>query len=311
MKKLTTLFLFLLLLSPSIFSQRVLLNETFETSGFTGPDSLPTDWLQFNEDGSSSPTAVWRTRDTSSEFPGANAILHSRANFFTPRSISIPWPAGDPIADDWLFTPGLNILNGDSLSFWMLFGTPADSIINANLQPYFDTMQVWVSVVQDPAGAITKLATLRSLDSNNVWQNYKYDLSSFNGQTIYIGFRYYMNTSVNGLWCNIDNVLVGNASAIGIHNISTTVPRKYDMKQNYPNPFNPITNIEFDIAKSGYTSLIVYNMAGQEVTKLVDQNLNPGTYKVDFDASKLASGTYLYRITSGDFVKTSKMILVK
>src|SRR5688572_27935065 len=121
MKKLFTAFLFLMLLSPVLFSQRILINETFETSGFTGPDSLPTGWLSFDQDNSNPtyPNAVWKVRDTSADFPGVNPVIHSRANFFTPRGLSIPWRAGGDIADDWAITPDLNILTGDSLIFWM------------------------------------------------------------------------------------------------------------------------------------------------------------------------------------------------
>ncbi|KXK43973.1 MAG: peptidase S8/S53 subtilisin kexin sedolisin, partial [Chlorobi bacterium OLB5] len=83
-------------------------------------------------------------------------------------------------------------------------------------------------------------------------------------------------------------------------------------KQNYPNPFNPITNIEFSIAKTNDVSLIIYNSIGQQVATLVNQQLSPGTYKYDFNASGLPSGSYYYRLTAGDdYVKTNKMILVK
>lgn len=312
MKKILFTFLFLLLLSPVLFSQRILMNETFETSGLGG-DSLPPNWFSLDDDGTNPgfPNAVWRVRDTSATFPGVNASIHSRANFFTRRSISIPWRAGDPVADDWVWTDSLRIATGDSLIFTMLLGTPADSILGINLTNYIDTMQVWVCSDQDPAAVLQKLATIRSSDSDNVWKEYKYNLSSFNGQKIYIAFRYYMNTTVDGLWCNIDNVFVGNRNAIGIQPISSNVPKRFDLKQNYPNPFNPVTNIEFDLAKNEFTTLIVYNSNGQLVETLVNQNLNAGSYKVDFNASKLASGTYFYRLIAGDFVKTSKMILVK
>ncbi|MCX7878936.1 MAG: T9SS type A sorting domain-containing protein, partial [Ignavibacteria bacterium] len=176
---------------------------------------------------------------------------------------------------------------------------------------YIDTMQVWVCSDQDPALAIQKLATIRSDDSDNVWKEYKFNLSSFAGQNICIAFRYYMNTTVDGLWCNIDNVFIGNRSAIGITPISNEIPNRFDLKQNYPNPFNPVTNIEFDIAKTSHVTLTIFDITGKEITRLVDEQLNPGSYKVDFNAKDLASGTYLYRITAGDFVKTQKMILTK
>lgn len=313
MKKLLLSIVLFLFLSPLAFSQRVLISENFDTTGFNSPDSLPTGWSQVDADGSNPgfPNAVWRTRDTSATFPGVNAAIKSRANFYTPRSISIPWRAGDPVADDWLFTPLVDVITGDSLIFWMLLGTPADSILGLNLTHYIDTMQVWVCSDQDPAVALVKLATIRSSDSDNVWNKYSFDLSSFNGQNICIAFRYYMNTTADGLWCNIDNVFIGNHSAIGIQQIGNEVPRQFQLKQNYPNPFNPVTNIEFDIAKSSNVNLIIFNSLGQVVSTLVNQELKAGTYKYDFNASGLPSGSYFYRLTAGDYVKTNKMILVK
>lgn len=313
MKKLFYTLLFFIVLSPIGLSQRILINENFETSGLTGPDSLPTGWLAFDEDGTnpSYPNAKWRARDTSADFPGVNASIHSRANGFSKRSISVPWRAGDPVANDWFITPELSIQAGDSLIFWMLLGTPADSILGLNLTHYIDTMQVWVCLAQDPNIAIEKLATIRSSDSDNVWNKYSFNLSSYAGQNIYIGFRYYMNTTVDGLWCNIDDIFIGNHSAIGIQQINSEVPMRFDLKQNYPNPFNPVTNIEFDIAKTEQVNLVIFNSLGQEVATLVNQQLTPGTYKYDFNASGLPSGAYFYRITAGNFVKTNKMILSK
>lgn len=317
MKKTITILLFILTISPFIYSQRILMNETFETSGFVGPDSLPSNWVAVDADVSNPlyPNAIWRVRDTSANFPGVNADVKSRANFYTRRSISIPWQAGNPVADDWIFTDSLNIQAGDSLKFWMLLGTPADSILGGlNLQNYIDTMQVWICFDQDPSTTLGKLGpTIRSADSSNVWNQYIYDLSAYAGQKIYIAFRYYMNTTVDGLWCNIDNIWVGNQSApsIGIEQINNGVPKTFELKQNYPNPFNPETNIEFSIAKTNFTSLIVYNSIGQVVSTLVNQELKPGVYKYNFNASGLPSGSYYYRLTAGDFVKTNKMILVK
>jgi hypothetical protein len=308
MKKLFTAFLFLMLLSPVLFSQRILINEGFETTGFTPPDSLPLNWVEFDVDNSNPtyPHAKWRARDSGTTFPGVNPQLNSKSHTGR-RSISIPWRAGDPVADDFVFMDSTRIQTGDSLIFWMLFGQPVD----LNFGNLIDTMQVGYSLVQDPVLWVQLGPTLRSLDSNNIWTEFKYDLSSLAGQVIYIGFRYFMNTTVDGLRVNIDDIFVGNRSAIGIHNISSEIPKRFDLRQNYPNPFNPITNIEFDMAKSEFATLVVYNMAGQEVETLVSQHLNAGTYKVDFDASKLASGSYFYRLTAGDYIKTNKMILVK
>ena len=85
----------------------------------------------------------------------------------------------------------------------------------------------------------------------------------------------------------------------------------YNLSQNYPNPFNPTTTIEFNVPQKSMVSLIIYNVIGQQVSILSHGEKEAGTYRINFDASGLASGIYLYRLTAGNFVQTKKMILLK
>jgi hypothetical protein len=89
------------------------------------------------------------------------------------------------------------------------------------------------------------------------------------------------------------------------------IPTDFNLYQNYPNPFNPVTSIRFAIPAEGFTSLNVYNMLGQEVASLMNEDLIAGVYEVKFDGSKLSSGTYFYRLSSGNNVETKKFILMK
>lgn len=89
------------------------------------------------------------------------------------------------------------------------------------------------------------------------------------------------------------------------------VPREIQLAQNFPNPFNPSTTLQFALAKSGHVTLEVFNVLGQHVATLVNEVLSAGSYHVNFDASALSSGIYLYRLTSGDVVQTKKMVLMK
>ncbi|MCE1164215.1 MAG: T9SS type A sorting domain-containing protein [Bacteroidetes bacterium] len=89
------------------------------------------------------------------------------------------------------------------------------------------------------------------------------------------------------------------------------IPEKYNLSQNFPNPFNPETNIEFDLPQYGMTRLEVYDISGKLIDKIVDQNLNAGHYRVQWRASKFASGTYVYRLQSGSYTATGKMVVVK
>jgi len=93
--------------------------------------------------------------------------------------------------------------------------------------------------------------------------------------------------------------------------INDGVPSGFSLSQNYPNPFNPTTEIQFALAKTGYTTLKIYDLLGREVATIVNENLNAGSYKIGFNAINLASGTYIYSLVSGDFRMNKKMILVK
>ena len=85
----------------------------------------------------------------------------------------------------------------------------------------------------------------------------------------------------------------------------------FNLEQNYPNPFNPSTRITFSIPKSEFTNLSVYNMIGEKVAELVNENLSAGKYNVKFNGDKLTSGIYLARIKAGGFNKLIKMVLMK
>jgi hypothetical protein len=100
-------------------------------------------------------------------------------------------------------------------------------------------------------------------------------------------------------------------SWVGIENISSEIPAGYTLSQNYPNPFNPSTKIRFDIAKSDFVKLAVYNSLGQKVSDLVNKELSAGSYEVTWTADNLAGGIYFYRIETGSFTETKKMVVVK
>jgi hypothetical protein len=98
---------------------------------------------------------------------------------------------------------------------------------------------------------------------------------------------------------------------VGITSNNSEIPDKFSLGQNYPNPFNPVTNIEFAVPRSSFVKLTVYDITGREASALVNQQLQAGTYIVDFDASGLSSGAYFYRIESEDYAEVKKMLMIK
>lgn len=93
--------------------------------------------------------------------------------------------------------------------------------------------------------------------------------------------------------------------------IEEPIPTEYDLFQNYPNPFNPTTNIKFALPERSYVTLAVYNLIGQKVAELTNNELEAGYHTIQFNGSMLSSGLYFYRVTTNKFSKTYKMLLVK
>ena len=142
-----------------------------------------------------------------------------------------------------------------------------------------------------------------------------------------IGLSYYGYSSLscgsqtNLVGCVINGIVYGDTSFIvGINQISSEIPMSFSLNQNYPNPFNPNTKIKFQIAKSGNAMLTIYDALGREVTRLVNGQLQPGTYETQWEASNYPSGIYFYKLTvqlsarserSDGYTETKKMVLIK
>ena len=126
------------------------------------------------------------------------------------------------------------------------------------------------------------------------------------------GFAFLNNYVYTVVMGNINGVYRRSLSeVIGIKQISQQVPEHFTLSQNYPNPFNPGTNIVFRIANPGLVTLKIFDMDGREVQTLVNKSLQPGSYEATWDASNMPSGVYFYRLKSGSFDQTNKMVLVK
>ncbi len=126
------------------------------------------------------------------------------------------------------------------------------------------------------------------------------------------------------LGCVIDGIVYGDTSITEIGKISLEVPLKFSLYQNYPNPFNPVTKIKFDVTVSpfeggrGDVKLVIYNIQGKEIITLVNQQLTPGTYEADWNASEYPSGVYFYKLefrqagsSTGNYSETKRMVLIK
>jgi len=164
---------------------------------------------------------------------------------------------------------------------------------------------------------------LLSTNNGNSWLNINQGFGNIN--TIYsliIANSYiFAGTYGHSVWRR------SLAEIIGISKISENVPSSYSLSQNYPNPFNPLTVIRYSIPslsspniyggkRSSFSganpvTLKVYDILGKEIATLVNEKQSPGTYEVTFDGSQYPSGVYFYKLTSGNFMDTKKLLLIK
>ena len=108
-----------------------------------------------------------------------------------------------------------------------------------------------------------------------------------------------------------EEVVISDATIKKLMVTGELKPGEYVLEQNYPNPFNPSTKIKFAIPNDSDVNLSIYNVLGELVTTLANEQMKAGYYEYEFNASNLASGIYLYRIKGGNFVETKKMVIIR
>ncbi|MFQ5651215.1 MAG: choice-of-anchor J domain-containing protein [bacterium] len=210
----------------------------------------------------------------------------------------------DQQTDQWLITPQVtSIAVGDSLTFYLrYFLTFAEN---------FDVL-----VSRTDADSVASFdTTLISLSfdstSSNEWQKYTIPLDDFAGQDIYIAFREHVFSTFNqGDALFLDLVEVN--SLVTRVAQGPSAPSRIELLQNYPNPFNPTTRITYSLPQEAAVTLKVYNLLGQVVSTLVDEEVqSAGLHAVQFVADELPNGVYYYQIEAGSFVEVKKMTLVR
>lgn len=102
-----------------------------------------------------------------------------------------------------------------------------------------------------------------------------------------------------------------NGGVTGLVPVGNEIPKEYKLHQNYPNPFNPVTRIKFQLKYAGLANLVIYDILGRKVETLVNEVLKHGTYELDFNGNNYTSGIYYYKLMSGDYSETKKMVLIK
>jgi hypothetical protein len=149
----------------------------------------------------------------------------------------------------------------------------------------------------------TNWSPLGSGMDNGVWR------LAVIGQDLYAGGAFITAGGVNANY--IAKYSCGIPTSVNEGKNGNTLPKQFQLEQNYPNPFNPSSTIRYDIPKSSFVKISVYDILGREIRVLVNQVKSPGRYEITFNANGLASGVYFYKIRTEEFTQIKKMILMK
>lgn len=223
------------------------------------------------------------------------------------------------------WTNGTTVLS-TSAAYTFTLNSSLNLTANFLLLPVLTTDQDVISVGPSAGTAVINVANTGgsilnwTAVSDIFWIKINSGLSGINNGTI--SFSYSHNNSIariGTITLTADGVAGSpkkievrqSALVLGIESIGSGIPTNFRLDQNYPNPFNPSTKIRFGIPQASKVSVVVYNVMGEEIEKLVEGEFGPGYYQVDFNAHNLSSGMYLYKITAGEFVQVKKMLLTK
>jgi hypothetical protein len=112
----------------------------------------------------------------------------------------------------------------------------------------------------------------------------------------------------------VGRIITFSSTLVGVNQENGSqsgIPQFFSLHQNYPNPFNPSTTITYELPRMSHVSLCMYNTLGQLMDVLVDETKPAGVFSAQFDAATLPSGVYFYRLQSGEFTQTKKLVLVR
>ena len=194
--------------------------------------------------------------------------------------------------DEWIFGenyPKYNIVWGYSNLGGGQYSVNLNISQTTNTNPRFFTMPVQLKI---SFGSTDTLVTVFNDKENQV-------------------FYIVVNGLPTGLDFDPNNYILKDVLSIVTGVDNETIPRTFTLKQNYPNPFNPTTTISYSVPEKSFVSLVITDLLGRKITELVNEEKTQGSYTISFNAKGLSSGIYFYTLTSGNFIQTKKMLLMK
>jgi hypothetical protein len=251
-------------------------------------------------------------------FPGENdpnSFIVFNPSATTPPLTSVTPYQGDKFiaafcaetgtTDDWLISPWIQLSEDYfTLSFWA-------RCLSNQFSPEYLSVKISDGSSDPLSFVMLNENSLIELTEN--WTQYSFVVTDYEEQNIRFGFNY---TSENQFMMMLDNVTFTNLEGTVENNDYLVLSDSDIMLQNYPNPFNPETTISFSLKENAYTKLEIFNIRGQLIDILVEDNLTTGTHNIvwkgtDSNGNSVTSGIYFYRLQAGTYTKTRKMILMK
>jgi len=161
--------------------------------------------------------------------------------------------------------------------------------------------------------AVVTSGALNGVTITQVAAGNNHTITLGNNGTVYTWGRNQYGILGNGSYAESNVPVAINQSGMGLLpvEIDSQLPAEFELSQNYPNPFNPTTNIKFNLPKSEFVTLKIFDIIGNEVATIVNEQKSAGSFTIKFDASNLTSGIYLYQLQAGSFREIKKMMLVK
>ena len=318
MKRIVILFFIALVLltSESAFSQTA--SDYYTPLGIGNHVTLHTVSIGTN--------SRWGFRTTSYTIEGADSIIGRK--FYRERAIDVMDETRDTTVFRvfWLRKDSVgNVVLGALNTSNMSSNVDSAMVVNAGnwfpngfLTKGFSVSNPWGNVtIQDSVLSVTETVNATTGTFPNCIEIMESQFNS-SGTVVFREYHYYAYGI--GMVKNVRTVpdTEANTSELtsyGTTGISTSsanhTPQKYSLSQNYPNPFNPSTQISYQVPSSSRVSLKVFDVLGREVATLVNEVKPAGTYTATFNANSIPSGVYFYRLQSGSFTETKRLVLIK
>ncbi len=303
MKYLKIIFFIYCLINSIIFSQSITVTDM--------PLAIGNKWLYKIKLSGARPTTFQMVQSTITKDTIANGKQYFYCTNFWGENVNYFIRFND--SSKALVRYERNYCNGE-IELLKLNPAPGDSNASCYQYPYYFNESIDTTLLGYPS-----VLNIYSKYSTNYYCVYTYIYRFFKN----IGPYYRLNSSMCRIGYTAESYLIGayvNGIVYGdtnynqpgnVYRKNNLFPFDFNLSQNYPNPFNPVTKIKFELMQNNFTSLIIYDEAGKEISSLVNSYLNAGEYTFDWDASNYPSGIYFYILKAGNYSESKKMVLIK